>query len=61
MIWIPDKSRALKYKVKDNEMLITVHRWFANKACPGQWLYDRLGTLAKDVNKILKEVTDNDR
>lgn len=30
-------------------MLITVHRWFANKSCPGNWLYARLGDLAAKV------------
>jgi hypothetical protein len=20
-------------------MILTVHRWFANKSCPGNWLY----------------------
>lgn len=55
LIWIPNKSKALKYKPKKTEMLITVHRWFANKACPGKWLYDKLDDLAKEVTKQLKE------
>ena len=53
LIWIDDKAKALAYNPKSNEMLITVHRWFANKACPGDWLYSRLGDLADRVNKIL--------
>lgn len=32
---------------------MTVHRWFANKACPGDWLYDRHGEIAAEVNKML--------
>lgn len=32
---------------------MTVHRWFANKACPGKYIYDRLGQIAADVNVIL--------
>ena len=54
LIWIPDKTKALAYEPKDNEMLITVHRWFANKSCPGEWLYSRLGDLANKVNTILQ-------
>ncbi|GHU42117.1 hypothetical protein FACS1894111_05500 [Clostridia bacterium] len=32
---------------------ITVHRWFKNKACPGEWLYSRLGAVAEEVNSRL--------
>ena len=34
-------------------MLVTVHRWFANKSCPGNWLYARLGDLAARVTDRL--------
>lgn len=34
-------------------MVITVHRWFANKSCPGDWLYNRLGDLAARVTANL--------
>ena len=54
LVWIPDKKKALKYKVKNNEMLITVHRWFSKKDCPGDWLYSRLGSLAETVTKELQ-------
>ena len=30
-----------------------VHRWFANKACPGDYLYSRHGAIADEVNKRL--------
>ena len=33
---------------------MTVHRWFANKACPGDYLYLRHGHIAAEVNKRLK-------
>lgn len=32
---------------------ITVHRWYANKSCPGEYIYDRLGYIADEVNKLL--------
>ena len=35
-------------------MVITVHRWFANKSCPGDWLYSRLGDLARKVTSQLE-------
>lgn len=53
LIWINDKSKALSYEPKSGEMLITVHRWFANKSCPGDWLYSRLGSVADEVTKRL--------
>lgn len=38
---------------KSDEMVLTVHRWFANKSCPGDWLYNRLGDLAARVTEAL--------
>ena len=53
LIWFADKNKTLAYKPKDDEMIITVHRWFANKSCPGDWLYNRLGKLASEVTAQL--------
>ena len=33
---------------------MTVHRWFANKSCPGQWLFEHHGQIATDVNNELE-------
>lgn len=53
LLWLGDKSKSLTYKPRDNEMILTVHRWFAQKACPGDWLYSRLGKLASEVTAQL--------
>ena len=53
LIWLGDKNKSLNYQSKEDEMLITVHRWFANKSCPGNWLYARLGDLAAKVTDRL--------
>ena len=53
LIWIADKEKALNYQLKDGEMLLTVHRWFAKKECPGEWLYARLGRLVYKINRQL--------
>lgn len=37
-----------------DEMVITVHRWFVNKAFLGDWLYTRLGDLAARVTPNLE-------
>jgi len=50
LVWISDRDKALAYSVKSDEMLLTVHRWFAKKSCPGNWLMERLGSLADEVN-----------
>lgn len=47
--WKGDKS--LMGQVDKQNM--TVHRWFANKACPGEYLYSRHGKIAKEVNALL--------
>lgn len=49
LIWRGDKN--LIGQVSKQNM--TVHRWFANKDCPGQYLYDRQGDIANKVNAIL--------
>lgn len=57
LLWIEDKNKALAYEPKSNEMLLTVHRWFANKSCPGDWMFSRMGDLASKVTKALGGTT----
>lgn len=53
LLWLGDKNKTLNYTPKSDEMVLTVHRWFANKSCPGDWLYNRLGDLADKVTAAL--------
>lgn len=53
LLWFGDKDKTLNYSPKSDEMVITVHRWFANKSCPGNWLYARLDDLATQVTNKL--------
>ena len=53
LLWFGDKDETLAYNPAANEMVITVHRWFKNKSCPGDWLYQRLGNLAAEVTNML--------
>ena len=53
LLWFADKDKTLNYSPASDEMVITVHRWFANKSCPGNWLYARLGDLASKVTAAL--------
>lgn len=38
-------------------MVLTVHRWFANKSCPGDWMYAHMGDLASKVTAKLGGTT----
>lgn len=60
LLWLGDKNKTLNYSPKSDEMMITVHRWFANKSCPGNWLYERLGDLAAKVTANLNETAPTD-
>lgn len=53
IIWFGDKNKTLTYKPASNEMVMTVHRWFANKSCPGNYLYSKHPYIAEQVNKRL--------
>jgi hypothetical protein len=53
LIWFGDKTKSLNYSPAADEMVLTVHRWFANKACPGQYLYELQGNIATEVTKRL--------
>lgn len=58
LLWQGDKS--LVGQVDKQNM--TVHRWFAAKACPGDYLYNLHGQIAQEVNRRLgaKEEPDMD-
>lgn len=53
VLWLGTKEESLAYEPKDGECVLTAHRWFANKSCPGDWMYARLPQLAADINKAL--------
>ncbi len=53
LLWLGDKDKTLSYEPKSDEMVLTVHRWFANKSCPGNWMYARMGNLAEKVTAQL--------
>ena len=59
LIWFGDKDKTLNYAPKNGEMILTVHRWFANKSCPGNWMYARMGDLAEKVTKALQGSSDS--
>ena len=56
LVYIADKTTALAYSdngQKSNEMLITLHKWFASTICPGQYIINHLPDMVNKVNVIL--------
>lgn len=49
LLWRNDKGLIGRADLQN----MTVHRWFANKACPGDYIFNRLTYIADEVNKIL--------
>ncbi|GHU95026.1 hypothetical protein FACS1894208_07120 [Clostridia bacterium] len=49
LLWQGDKSLV----GQTDKQNMTVHRWFANKSCPGDYLYGKHGYIADEVNKRL--------
>ena len=49
LLWKADKS--LIGQIDKQNM--TVHRWFAAKTCPGEYLYGKHGEIAAEVNRRL--------
>lgn len=50
LVWSTNKSDRVNHK---NGCNMTVHRDYANKSCPGDYLYNRHGYIAEQVNKKL--------
>lgn len=50
LVWSTDKNERVNHL---NGCNMTVHRDFKNKACPGEYLYERHGYIADEVNKRL--------
>ena len=49
LLWEGDKSLVGKINLQN----MAVHRWFASKSCPGQYLYDKHFWIAEQVNAKL--------
>lgn len=50
LIWSTNKNDRINHK---NGCNMTVHRDFSAKSCPGDYLYNRHGQIAEEVNKRL--------
>lgn len=59
LLWLKTKDATFSYQRKENEGMLTCHRWFANTECPGADLLSKFQYIADEVNKILGTVVDN--
>ena len=50
LVWSTKKADRMNHK---NGCNMTVHRDYANKSCPGDYLYNRHGEIAAEVNRRL--------
>lgn len=53
LVYIANKEEALRYEPKENEMIMTYHRWFKNKSCPGNWFVSKGTEFVNEVNRRL--------
>ena len=58
LLWLEDRERTLRYSPAPDEMLLTVHRWYDDKPCPGDWMFARMGDLASKVTARLADSAD---
>lgn len=54
LVWSTNKADRVNHK---NGCNMTVHRDYANKSCPGTYLYERHAQIASEVNKRLGSTT----
>lgn len=55
LVWSTNKNERMNHL---NGCNMTVHRDYANKSCPGDYLYSRHGAIAAEVNKRLGATSD---
>ena len=51
LIWSTNKSDRINHK---NGCNMTIHRDYSNKSCPGDYLYNRHGEIAAEINRRLE-------
>lgn len=55
LIWRKTRENTDSYNPAPDEMVLSVHRWYSNKSCPGEWMFSRMDDLANTVTSQLKD------
>ena len=58
LVWSDNKTDRVNHR---NGCNMTVHRDYANKSCPGDYLYSRMAQIASEVNKRLNTSTETEK
>lgn len=58
LVWSENKADRVNHR---NGCNMTVHRDYANKSCPGDYLYSRMAQIASEVNKRLNTSTEPEK
>lgn len=53
MVWCGSLEKTNARKFAADEMRMTLHKWFADTACPGYYLESHMADIANKVNAIL--------
>lgn len=56
LVWSTNKNERVNHL---NGCNMTVHRDYANKSCPGTYLYSRMGEIAEEINRRLGSDTED--
>lgn len=57
VVYIPSTREAIEYDPPVGECQITLHRFFANKACPGEWFVENIDHFVRECNwKLIANV-----
>lgn len=57
LVWSTDKNKRINHL---NGCNMTVHRDYANKSCPGTYLYNKMSDIANQVNLRISTVNSNE-
>lgn len=54
LVWKKTREATEKYQRKYGEAIMTIHRWYAAKACPGDYFISKIPYIVKQVNLRLE-------
>ena len=54
LLWLGSAEKTESYEPKKDEMVISLHCFYAYKSCPGSWLTSRIADLAETVTRQLQ-------
>lgn len=59
MHWFGNRYDSENFNRKDGDGVFFVHRWYAQKSCPNDYLYEKHQYICDEVNKRLNDKAEN--